>query len=279
MTKRAAPWGDAWKVERRLGGGGQGNTWLVCSCNDTTQRGVLKTLRRNDSAEARGRMRIEVASLAFLAKQGAKVPRVLAANVEQADDPDLELFFVMEYIPGRALSEVIRERGRLPLEQVAAVTLGLCATVSLAHKNRILHRDLKPDNIIVRDLDKADLVIVDFGLSFNEDEAEETLTQFDEQMRNRFLALPETNVAGGDRRDHRSDVTALAAIFSFCLTGHEPGQLRDGRGLPPHRRMGTRSAPSLGATRAVTNLSCCLTRPSRLSSITGFRRSRSSRPA
>jgi hypothetical protein len=67
-----------------------------------------------------------------------------------------------------------------------------------------------------------------------------------EQFRNEFLALPETNTPGNDRRDKRSDVTALAAVFHFCLTGHVPGQLRDGNGLAPHRRPGYTIAEATG---------------------------------
>src|SRR5262249_50157237 len=146
--------------------------------------------------------------------------------------------FVMEFVPGKTLRDEVAERKKLGLEEAMAITIDLCQTVAAAHRENVLHRDLKPANIIVRDLTKPDLVIVDYGLSFNHKDEEATVTQVGEQLRNEFLALPETNIPGGDRRDKRSDITALAAIAYYCLTGNAPGHLRDARSLAPHRRPG-----------------------------------------
>src|SRR5436189_111860 len=83
-------------------------------------------------------------------------------------------------------------------------TLDLCGTVAAAHRERVLHRDLKPANIIVRNFEKADLVIVDYGLSFNETENEgEHLTDEDERIANQFISLDEMTAPGGDKRDPR----------------------------------------------------------------------------
>jgi hypothetical protein len=67
-----------------------------------------------------------------------------------------------------------------------------------------------------------------------------------EQLRNKFLTLREMSVLDGNQRDPRSDVTALCAIFYFCLTGHAPGMLHDGRGRPPHRREGYSVREAMG---------------------------------
>ena len=230
------PWEAKWEIRKELGRGGQGKTFLVVSRNSSEQQGVLKTLNRGKSVQARGRMYREVVSLDTLAKAKVKVPQVLDSNTREYADENAELYFVMEYIPGKTLKDEIITRGRLPLEKAAAVTMDLCQTVAAGHQNDILHRDLKPDNIIVRDLDATDLVIVDYGLSYLEEDASQDLTHSDEQFRNRFLALPETNTPGGDRRDKRSDITAVCAVLYYCVTGFEPCHLQDSRGRPPHRR-------------------------------------------
>jgi serine/threonine protein kinase len=180
----------------------------------------------------------EVVALDTLAKAQVKVPQVLDGNTDQFADPETVLYFVMEYIRGRSLKEEVAGRGPLPLDQAARIVRDLCNTVSAAHENDVLHRDLKPDNIIVRDFDRADLVIVDYGLSYLEEDGAHDLTHTNEQFRNRFLSLPETNTLGGDHRDKRSDATAVAAVLYYCLTGFEPGHLRDGNNQPPHRRPG-----------------------------------------
>jgi serine/threonine protein kinase len=237
MSQRE-PWAAKWKVDEPLSRGGQGTTRLVSPVDGPPRRAVLKILNKQGSLQARSRMRREVVTLDTLAKEGVKVPAVLDGNTEEFGNPNGPLYFVMEYIPGKMLTDEVTARKRLDLEQSVAVTLDLCQTVSAAHRENVLHRDLKPANIIARDLDKPDLVIVDYGLSFNHEGDEETVTQTGEAIRNELLALPETNALGGDRRDKRSDVTALAAILYYCLTGHLPGHLRDGRGLAPHRRPG-----------------------------------------
>ena len=233
MTK---PWEPAWKVRDNISGGGQGITYLV---EDNIGRlGVLKTLAptKKKLSQARAQMRVEVTNLDVLAKQGMKVPCVYQQNTEAYDNLDVELYFVMEYIPGKTLRKEVQERGPLTVDKAVAITEKICSIVAGAHQLDILHRDLKPDNIVVRSFEENDLVIVDYGLSFNHaaDHAD-SLTCADEQFRSTFLALPEANTPGGDRRDKRSDLTAICAIFFFCLTKHEPGQLRDDRGRAIHR--------------------------------------------
>ena len=124
------PWEANWKFVKNLSGGGQGTTQLVSSVVDPNRLGVLKTLvsRNKQSPQARGRMRVEVASLDVLAKQGIKVPEVYEGNTDQHADLNAELYFVMEYIPGKTLKKEVTDRGPLPLEKVVAIANELCGT-------------------------------------------------------------------------------------------------------------------------------------------------------
>ncbi len=241
------PWEADWEVVRELGRGGQGTTYEVVSKADRKLRGVVKKLRNNKDPQARGRMHQEVSSLGVLASVGLKVPRVFGGNTDKYADNNTQLYFVMEYVTGRTLTDEVQAAGRLPLEVATGITADLSQTVSAAHQHRVIHRDLKPDNIVIRSLSPADAVIVDYGVSFNEDRAEESVTRTGDSFRNKFLDLPETNTPNGDLRDRRSDVTAIGGILYYCLTGHIPGQLRDGRGMPPHRRAGFSARDVLGA--------------------------------
>jgi serine/threonine protein kinase len=102
-------------------------------------------------------------------------------------------------------------------------------------KEGIVHRDIKPENIIVRSTAAPDVVMVDFGLSFNED-ADQTNTSVDEGLDNKFISLPERRGPGENKRDPRSDITDVCAILFYCLTGCSPRNPRDSQGRPPHRR-------------------------------------------
>jgi serine/threonine protein kinase len=235
------PWSNSWEVLKKLGKGGQGETSLVKSISDPNRLGVLKTLKNNRSPQARARFQIEVSILEALAYRGIKVPTVFESNTDRFKDEGTPLYFVMQYIEGRTLEEAVRTDGPLSLERASAMILDLGETMAAAHNEGVFHRDLKPANIIVRNAEAADLVVVDYGLSFNSADDVETLTKACEQFRNEFLALGETNTPGGNKRDLRIDVTALCAVLYFCLTGHFPGQILDGRARPPHRRDGARS--------------------------------------
>ncbi len=232
----ARAWEDRWILGQRLGHGGQGFTFVATQREDPAIKGALKYLKNNSNSQARGRMRREVVNLQTLAKGGAAVPNVLDHNTDHFEDTKTELYVVMDLIHGDTLSAYVSSQRVLSVQRAVQFTLSVCKTVERAHKAQILHRDLKPENIIVRNADNCDLVVVDYGLSFNA--SDEDLTQTDETFRNRFLDLPETNTPNGDLRDKRSDLSAVCGILWFCLSGNRPGQLQDGSGSLPHRRKG-----------------------------------------
>lgn len=243
---RTEVWEERWRLVGPLGQGGQGTTRLVVSKVGPPTEGVLKTLRKGQSALARARMNREAAALDDLFAAGVKVPKVLDSNTADHANVQIPLFFVMERIPGDMLSKMVESRGKLPIEQAVRFILSIAETVAAAHKVGVLHRDLKPDNIIVRDSGKNDLVIVDYGISFNEMDDDDGLTDTTEQFGNRFLFLPEMKTPGGDRRDFRSDICAVCALLYFCLTGHKPGLLTDSNNRPIHRNPGCSVREELG---------------------------------
>jgi eukaryotic-like serine/threonine-protein kinase len=185
------PWEENWTLENALGRGGQGSTHLVISKSAPDRYGALKRLNNNKSVQARGRMRTEVISLEVLSSIGGKVPKVLEHNTRDYKDTTTQLYVIMEYVDGRTLRQVVESEGPLPLERAISVILEICDTIRMAHSQSILHRDLKPENVIVRALDPPDVVVVDYGLSFNSES--ECFTQTEETFRNQFLDLPETN--------------------------------------------------------------------------------------
>ncbi len=241
MNSQKNPGSNSWEVVRKLGKGGQGETSLVKSISPPEREGVLKALKNNKSEQARARMRREVSNLDTLSFQGVKVPAVIESNTDRFKESGVPLYFIMQFVDGCTLDEIVVQQRPLSLERAAAMVLDLGTTMSAAHRQCVFHRDLKPANIIVRNADAADLVIVDYGLSFNVEDDEETVTETSDRFRNEFLALGETNTPGGNKRDARIDVTALCAVLYFCLTGQVPGQLADGRGRAPHRRDGVHS--------------------------------------
>lgn len=225
-----------WEKIEQLGQGGQGITWLV-KLRSEEKVGVMKLLRKTGDKQARARMFREVAALKSLSTLKARVPGVLEDNTGEFEDQNVELYFVMEKIEGKTLRSFVTERGHLSIEESIAATSSLLETLDTGINAEIIHRDIKPENIIVRSNDLNDMVIVDYGLSFNkEDDADDDLTKVDERFDNRFLSLPERRAKGENKRDPRSDITGISGIFYFCLTGHDPVDLVGASGRPPHRR-------------------------------------------
>ena len=175
----------------------------------------------------------EVVYLRTLHQAGAKVPQVIDDNTQEFEEPSVKLYFVMDLVNGDELAKVVNDEGGLPLDKSLAIAHDLCKTIEIGIDEGIHHRDLKPENIIVRSLDPADVVIVDYGLSFNEEE-ETQLTKESETIESPFLTLPERRIPGGDRRDPRSDLAAICGVLFYCITAQKPALLQP----LPHRRPG-----------------------------------------
>ncbi len=176
----------------------------------------------------------EVSNLKILHSAGARVPQVLDDNTSEYENLETPLFFVMDYVSGQTLAQLVSQENRLNLAKAVELTLQLCKTFGIAFRERISHRDIKPENLMVTYGEASEIVVVDFGLSFNEDSAQ-TLTDVDEAFDNKFISLPERRGPGENKRDPRSDITGLCAVLFFCLTGCAPRNLRDSKNRPPHR--------------------------------------------
>lgn len=235
------PWSEDWEKVDQIGRGGQVNTRLVRARDGTDRLGALQTLRdeKKRNLQARSRMKCGVTALETLGAQHLRVPTVLDGNLDKYADLTVPLYVVMDFIDGETLGKFVEQRGPLTATAACQLVLDLCKTIVVAHESGILHRDLKPDNIILRNTSITDPIIVDFGLAFNEgDEQSGTITQVNEQIRSAFLTLPEFCVAGSNKHDPRADVTHLVGLLFFCITASYPEMLADESHRPPHRRPG-----------------------------------------
>ncbi|MEU3273166.1 protein kinase [Saccharomonospora sp. NPDC006951] len=123
---------------------------------------------------------------------------------------------VMEFLPGRGLSEVLAERQRLPVQEVAAIGAQIAAALAEAHGEGIVHRDIKPGNILLTPEGVAK--IADFGISRAVGEA--TVTGDGLVAGTPAYFAPE--VADGEAADFASDVFSLGATLYTALEGRLP---------------------------------------------------------
>lgn len=215
-------------------GGGQGTVVQVRHRHDGTL-GARKALHPEHlkSKERRFRMQQEVFLLNLL--EGNGVPRVLWDNMHLWEASGTPLYAVVEWIDGGTLADFCNGRPK-PIDVAVGIVRGLLVTVQRCHVAGVLHRDIKPDNIILRNGDAGDPVLIDFGMGWaevDEDKFGEFKTGEGQELGNRFIRLPEY-APGHHVRDTRSDVTMLVAVLFYILTGVAPRQLLDPRERMPH---------------------------------------------
>ena len=125
-------------------------------------------------------------------------------------------FISMEYVEGQDLRSIIDERGKLSPEEAILLVIQICRALDAAHSEGVIHRDLKPHNVMVDE--QGRLQVMDFGLA-----ASTEMTGFTQT--GALLGTPEymsPEQAKGDKADSRSDLFALGIIFYELLTGKTP---------------------------------------------------------
>ncbi|MDH0867536.1 protein kinase [Mitsuaria sp. GD03876] len=203
----------------------------------------LKILKHQNDAGRRRRMYREVA--AYQTLQHPDIPKLIETNAHKFDDLAFKLYLVTEHVAGTPFGDHVEAHGPLSLQDALQFTIALLDIVDRCHQSDIVHRDIKPDNIILRASALSaprTPVLVDFGLSFNRSDVAPNATGLDEEVGNRFLRLPELAPNSADKRDPRSDVTFCAGVLLYALTGRVPAVLTDGQERLPHQVDSTKEA-------------------------------------
>ena len=194
-----------------LGRGGMGVVFEVRH-KSTGQRYALKQLLLTDAPELRARFAREAQLLARLEHPG--LIRVHSAELEGPTP-----HFVLEFFSGGSLMERLRREGPLPLPEALRITREVGAALSYLHQEGVLHRDLKPQNVLFGG--EGEVRLADFGLARAQGSL--TLTQAGELLGTPAFMPPEQAV-DGHSADARSDVYALGALLYTMLSGAPPFQ-------------------------------------------------------
>ncbi|MBQ1506580.1 MAG: Stk1 family PASTA domain-containing Ser/Thr kinase [Erysipelotrichales bacterium] len=125
-------------------------------------------------------------------------------------------FIVMEYVKGRTLKDLVRQRGALAKEEAVNIMRQLVSSVMAAHKNGIIHRDIKSQNVLIKD--DGTVKLSDFGIALAADAVQ--LTQTDVIVGSVHYLAPE--LARGEQATQQSDIYALGIVFYEMLTGDVP---------------------------------------------------------
>jgi serine/threonine-protein kinase len=132
-------------------------------------------------------------------------------------------YYVMEYLEGETLDQLVGGHGAMPLARALHVLKQLCAALRVAHERSLVHRDIKPHNIMLcRRGGEFDVVkILDFGLVKDTDRGESRdITQFQKVLGTPRYMAPERIRNPGDA-DARSDIYSVGAVAYYLATGRE----------------------------------------------------------
>lgn len=206
----------AYVVERELGRGGMGLVLQARRADSLYERVVaIKVIQATlEREEFTRRFRRETRILARL--QHPSVIALLDAGTTEEDQP----FFVMEYVDGVPI-HMYAERERLTVPQMLALLVTLCDALEHAHAQGVVHRDIKPGNVLVSA--RGELKLLDFGIArlavAEVGGAEQTVTQF--RAVTPTYASPE-QIAGEAEVTARSDVYSVGVLLYVLLTGKPP---------------------------------------------------------
>ncbi|HPF69168.1 MAG TPA: serine/threonine-protein kinase [Candidatus Krumholzibacteria bacterium] len=221
MPERIGPYA----VTGVLGEGGMGVVYRGRQDEPIRREVAIKVLRRGlDTARVLERFAWERRSLARM--DHPHIARILDAG--SADDG--RPYVVLELVDGVPVTQWCRER-QGSLDRRLALMIGVCRAVQHAHDRGVLHRDLKPGNVLVREVDGAPVpCIIDFGIAKALEESDTELTLAGQVVGTPAYMSPEQRAGDTARVDVRSDVYALGVMLYELLTGLRPGDEGTGGG-------------------------------------------------
>ena len=206
--------GNRYEIKSVLGVGGMG---MVYKANDRELGEVLaiKTLKPDmvqSDSNAFERFKSEV-------KLARKIAHRNVVRTYDLGEITGQYYITMEYVEGKSLKDLIKERGRLPASVVLPIAKQLCRALEVSHEEGVIHRDIKPQNMVVQG--DGVLKVMDFGIArLASRRKEEGHTEQGMVVGTPEYMAPEQLL--GDELDARADLYATGVVLYECLVGTVP---------------------------------------------------------
>jgi len=208
-----------YRIVRLLGKGGMGEVYLAEQLRVGSRLVALKVLNRACSQDPVTTKRFENEISAAGSIQHRNVVTVYESRVTD----DGQIYVAMEFIPGKSLRALLTEQRVLPVGTVVKIAKQVCAGLAAAHKLGIVHRDIKPDNLMLAadEHDDHAVKVVDFGIARFTEMGGPAVTTRDGVIIGTPAYMSPEQAMGltGDKIDARSDIYSVGMVIYEMLTG------------------------------------------------------------
>jgi serine/threonine protein kinase len=201
------------RIESQIGEGGMGVVYLAEHV-ELPKRFAIKSLSPALSRDPNFRKRFY--------EEAQKQALLNDPNIVQVTDffeEEGQFFLVMEYVDGQDLSHVIKSRGKIPQSETVSIFRDILQGLGFAHDQGIVHRDMKPSNVLVDKSGRAR--IMDFGIAILKGATEKRLTAAGATIGSPWYMSPE-QIERPQKIDQRTDIYALGIVLYEMLTGDVP---------------------------------------------------------
>jgi len=231
VTTNATKIAGRYRLERRLGIGGMSTVQLAF--DERLQRYVAVKLLAEHLAD-------DESFVSRFRREALAAARLVHPNIVQVfdfgfDESAHQHFIVMEHVSGQSCAELLRDRGHLDVDQAVSIITQSCRGLDYAHRNGVVHRDVKPGNLLVSD--SGVVKLADFGIARATDQS--SITQVGSVLGTAAYLAPEQ--ARGEEAGPRADIYSLGVVSYQLLSGRLPYEanslselaLRQQRESPP----------------------------------------------
>jgi eukaryotic-like serine/threonine-protein kinase len=233
-----------YRIEGRLGVGGMATVQLAF--DQRLERNVALKLLAEHLAD-------DPAFVSRFRREALSAARLVHPNIVQVfdfgfDEHQHQHFIVMEHVPGNSCAELLRDQGHLDVDVAVDILTQACRGLEYAHRNGVVHRDVKPGNLLVSDAQVVKLA--DFGIARAVDQS--SITQVGSVLGTAAYLAPEQ--ARGEEAGPRADIYSLGVVAYQLLSGRLPYEAsslselaykQSQEGPPPLDQLNPRVTPEL----------------------------------
>ncbi|HLR21365.1 MAG TPA: Stk1 family PASTA domain-containing Ser/Thr kinase [Tissierellaceae bacterium] len=205
---------DRYEIVEQIGEGGMALVYKA-RCKLLNRYVAIKVLRNEFVKDDDFVKKFDRESQAVASLSHPNILNIYDVGVEKVEDKNVH-YIVMEYIRGKTLKDIIKEKGKLDLDETINYSIQIGNALKHAHLNNIVHRDIKPQNIMVTE--ENIIKVTDFGIA--RAATESTMTVTSEALGSVHYLSPEQ--ARGAYTDEKSDIYSLGIVMYEMITGKTP---------------------------------------------------------